>query len=157
MLASDHNLSIFATATAVTAQALYPANGTYCELPTKWLDQLIDHNYTNVGNFKQKYYMTTEFYTPGGPVPLSQGEESTLTECLVRAHSSCEPGLDIGVLSGEWTEQSCPFFVEVRRVESPRFALGSGRLGAHRSLEKVFPSRTLCIATISFDNLSPTP
>ncbi|KAG2085941.1 peptidase S28 [Suillus discolor] len=42
-----------------------------------YFDQLRDHNNTNLGTFKQRYWMNWEFYEPGGPIILmTPGEVS---------------------------------------------------------------------------------
>ena len=47
-------------------------NGT--ELPpyntTYYFDQLIDHDDSSLGTFKQRFWHTYEFYEPGGPIIL---------------------------------------------------------------------------------------
>jgi len=84
MLAALFTFVALVASCASATQAIYPGNSTECESAPQWLDQPVDHNDTSIGTFKQKYYIATEFYTPGGPILLFQGEESTLTECLVR-------------------------------------------------------------------------
>ncbi|KIJ58453.1 hypothetical protein HYDPIDRAFT_141516 [Hydnomerulius pinastri MD-312] len=40
-------------------------------------DQLIDHDHPNLGTFRQRYWMSWEFYEPGGPIILmTPGEEN---------------------------------------------------------------------------------
>ncbi|KAH8989160.1 peptidase S28 [Lactarius hatsudake] len=47
-----------------------PLNTTY------YFDQYIDHNDPNLGTFKQRYWVSWEFYEPGGPMILSTPGET---------------------------------------------------------------------------------
>ncbi|OJA14092.1 hypothetical protein AZE42_13948, partial [Rhizopogon vesiculosus] len=41
-----------------------------------YFNQLVDHNNTGLGTFQQRYWMSWEFYEPGGPIILmTPGEE----------------------------------------------------------------------------------
>lgn len=47
-----------------TGETLPPYNTTY------YFDQLIDHNDSSKGTFKQRYWTTAEHYEPGGPIVI---------------------------------------------------------------------------------------
>jgi hypothetical protein len=53
---------------------------TTCDF--KWLTQHIDHLSQTAGTFQQRYSVYDEFYTPGGPILMFQGEEGDL-DCAV--------------------------------------------------------------------------
>lgn len=46
-------------------------------------DQLIDHAHPNLGTFKQRFYHTWEYYTPGGPVVLTTPGEQSMDGALL--------------------------------------------------------------------------
>ncbi|KAJ8593626.1 hypothetical protein M405DRAFT_731105 [Rhizopogon salebrosus TDB-379] len=50
--------------TSPNGTALPPITTVY------YFDQLIDHNNTSLGTFQQRYWMSWEFYEPGGPIIL---------------------------------------------------------------------------------------
>ncbi|KAG1817240.1 serine carboxypeptidase S28-domain-containing protein [Suillus subaureus] len=50
--------------TSFNGTALPPITTVY------YFDQLIDHNNSDLGTFKQRYWMNWEFYEPGGPIIL---------------------------------------------------------------------------------------
>ncbi|KXN68793.1 peptidase S28 [Conidiobolus coronatus NRRL 28638] len=49
------------------------------EAQTLWFDQILDHDSNYSATFKQRYYVNTEHYKPGGPAILYIGGEKALT------------------------------------------------------------------------------
>ena len=62
-------------------QQTTPANKN-CKHPEQWLTQPLDHSNISSGTFQQKFYTSTEFYKPGGPVLFFQGEETSVLDCV---------------------------------------------------------------------------
>ncbi|KAH7920393.1 hypothetical protein BV22DRAFT_1181261 [Leucogyrophana mollusca] len=56
--------------TSPNGTALPPITEVY------YFDQLIDHNNPDLGTFQQRYWMSWEFYEPGGPIILTTPGES---------------------------------------------------------------------------------
>lgn len=52
---------------------------TACDF--QWITQQVDH-FSQAGTFQQRYSVFNEFYTPGGPILLYEGEEGPL-DCAV--------------------------------------------------------------------------
>lgn len=55
-----------------------------CEF--KFITQEVDHFGKANGTFQQRYNIVTDFFQPGGPILLFQGEESTTLDCVVGNH-----------------------------------------------------------------------
>ncbi|KAH8995335.1 serine carboxypeptidase S28-domain-containing protein [Lactarius akahatsu] len=68
-----------------------PLNATY------YFDQYIDHNVPTLGTFKQRYWVSWEFYEPGGPMILSTPGESN-------AEGQTDP-LTIYTINGQIAQQ----------------------------------------------------
>lgn len=60
---------------AVSAPEYDPKSPTGAPLPPfgtfYYFDQLIDHKNPSAGTFKQRYYFTSQYYEPGGPISES--------------------------------------------------------------------------------------
>ncbi|KEF51735.1 uncharacterized protein A1O9_12072 [Exophiala aquamarina CBS 119918] len=48
-----------------------------------WITQWIDHSNHSLGTFQQQVQVVTDFYKPGGPILLFQGEESIAMICVL--------------------------------------------------------------------------
>ena len=48
-----------------------------------YLTQSVDHFGKHNGTFQQRYSVMREFFKPGGPILLFQGEETDLLDCPV--------------------------------------------------------------------------
>ncbi|OAP56338.1 hypothetical protein AYL99_09517 [Fonsecaea erecta] len=56
--------------------------GVSCTHPTAFYDQIIDHNATTSGTFKQQYQFIMDYYKPGGPILFFQGAETANISCV---------------------------------------------------------------------------
>ena len=57
----------------------------------QYFTQKVDHFDQHNGTFEQKYNLVKDYFKPGGPILLFQGEESTYLDCVVRCPSSLAP------------------------------------------------------------------
>ncbi|KAB8073646.1 serine carboxypeptidase S28-domain-containing protein [Aspergillus leporis] len=51
------------------------ARGQGSEVPDRWISVPIDHDDSSVGTYQNRYWVTTEFYKPGGPIFVLDGGE----------------------------------------------------------------------------------
>lgn len=67
----------------VLAELYHPtlANTTNTTCSHNWMTQSIDHSGAHNGTFQQRYTLNTDFYKPGGPILLFQGEETDVLDC----------------------------------------------------------------------------
>ncbi|KAH9886027.1 peptidase S28 [Cubamyces lactineus] len=59
-----------------TGEALPPLDTVYL------FDQLIDHDNPALGTFQQRYWVSSQYYQPGGPILLMNGGEGDATELI---------------------------------------------------------------------------
>ncbi|KAJ8474948.1 hypothetical protein ONZ51_g6894 [Trametes cubensis] len=69
---------------AVSHEVFHKTNGT--KLPplntTYYFDQLIDHDNPSLGTFKQRYWLSYQYYEPGGPIVLMNGGEGDASSLI---------------------------------------------------------------------------
>ncbi|KAI1415503.1 peptidase S28 [Hypoxylon sp. FL1857] len=85
---------------------------TTSECDYKWITQPIDHFGLTNGTFQQRYSIFDEFYKPGGPIMLFQGEESWYLDCanttIMYEYAKQLGGLAVS-LEHRYFGQSLPF------------------------------------------------
>ncbi|KAI0063287.1 peptidase S28 [Artomyces pyxidatus] len=106
---------------AVTGKAIPPIDTIYT------FDQLVDHNNPGAGTFKQRYWVSQEFYAPGGPmVVFTPGESGVEGDSLY---------LDNGTMVGLIAQQQHGAMIEIEHryygLSSPVANLSAANLKYH--------------------------